>query len=353
MSTNAPSHLYIGTYTRTTSRGVYRLAFDARTGALGEPVLVAEARNPTWLAWAPDRRTMFVTDAGLEGVRAYAVGSSGDSLRLLNHQPSGAGHPTHLIVDASGRMLVSANYGSGTVTAWPIRPDGSLGEPSALVRHTGSSVDPERQKEPHAHGVTLSPDQRFLFVPDLGIDKVMIYAIDPASATLSPHTQSSVSVPAGGGPRHLAFAPDGRHAYVINEMGGTVSVFAYDAAAGHLDPVETVPTLPEGYTEPNKTAEIVVHPNGHYVYGSNRGHDSIVVYARNPADGRLTPVETVPSGGRSPRHFDLSPDGNWLVTLHEDSHDGFVFRVDPGSGRLTRTPHTLSVPQPVCVLFGP
>jgi 6-phosphogluconolactonase len=214
-------------------------------------------------------------------------------------------------------------------------------------------VNPERQKEPHAHGVTLSPDQRFLFVPDLGIDQVMIYAVDPATATFRPHATPSVGVPAGGGPRHLAFAPDARHAYVINEMGGTVSVFSFDAAAGSLALVETVPTLPPDFSGPNKTAEVVVHPNGRYVYGSNRGHDSIVVFTRNPHDGRLSHLETVPSGGRSPRHFDLSPDGNWLVTLHEDSDDGFVFRVDPASGRLVRTPHAFSVPQPVCVLFGP
>jgi 6-phosphogluconolactonase len=347
------THLYLGTYTRTTSRGIHRVAFDARTGALGQPDLVAEAKNPTWLAWSPDRRTLFATDAGLEGVRAYAVDPADGSLHLRNQRPSGAGHPTHLAVDASGRMLLSANYGSGTVTAWPIQPDGSLGERSGFAQHTGSSVNPERQKEPHAHGVTLSPNQRFAFVPDLGIDQVKVYAIDPATATFRPHTTPSAAVPPGSGPRHLAFSPDGRHAYVINEMGGTVSVFAYEAAAGTLAPVETVSTLPADFSGANKTAEIVVHPNGRYVYGSNRGHDSIVVYARDERTGRLAHVETVPSGGRSPRHFDLSPDGAWLVTLHEDTHDGYVFRVDPATGRLTRTEHTLSVPQPVCVLFGP
>jgi len=354
MPTPSPTtHLFLGTYTRTTSRGVYRLPFNALTGALGEPVLVAEAKNPTWLAWSADHRFMYVTDAGLEGVRAYAVDPLTGDLTFLNQQPSGSGHPTHLVAEASGRMLMSANYGSGTVTAWPLHADGSLGARSAFAQHTGSSINPERQKEPHAHGVTLSPDQRFLFVPDLGIDKVMIYAIDPAAASFAPHTQSSVSVPPGSGPRHLAFSPDGRHAYVINEMGGTISVFAYDGAAGQLTLVESVPTLPKEFEGANKTAEVVVHPSGRYVYGSNRGHDSIVAYTRDPQTGRLVHLETVPSGGRSPRHFDLSPDGTWLMALHEDTHNGCVFRVDVATGRLTRTAHSLTVPQPVCVLFAP
>lgn len=348
-----PTGLYLGTYTRTTSRGVYRVPFDASSGALGEPALVAEAKNPTWLAWSAHRRYLYVTDAGLEGVRAYAMDAATGALTFLNQEGSGAGHPTHLVAEVSGRMLISANYGSGTVTAWPLHPDGSLGPRSALAQHIGSSVNPERQKEPHAHGVTLSPDQRFLFVPDLGIDKVMIYAIDPATATFAPHTQASVAVPPGSGPRHLAFSPDANHAYVINEMGGTISVFAYEATAGRLTLMETVPTLPEDFDGANKTAEIVVHPSGRYVYGSNRGHDSIAAFTRNPQTGSLTHLETVPSGGRSPRHFDLSPDGTWLVTLHEDSHDGCVFRVDAETGRLTRTEHSLHVPQPVCILFGP
>lgn len=346
------SHLYFGTYTRTTSRGVYRASFDSSTGAIGEPVLVAEGKNPTWLAWSPDRRTMYVTDAGLEGVKACTVNPSTGDLTFLNAQPSGGGHPTHLVVDASGQMLISANYGSGTVTAWPLLPNGAIGPSSALIRHTGSSVNPERQKEPHAHGVTLSPDNRLVFVPDLGTDKVMVYAIDPASASLTAHTFAFAVVPPGSGPRHMAFAPDGRHAYVINEMGGTISVFAYDTHAGSLSPVQTISTLPAGFSAPNKTAEVVVHPSGRFVYGSNRGHDSLAVYARDSAAGTLSLIEIMPSGGRSPRHFELSPDGAWLISVHEDSHDGFVFRVDPGTGRLHLTGHGIKLPQPVCILFG-
>lgn len=346
------THLYIGTYTRTTSKGVYRIPFDAATGALGSPGLVAEAKNPTWLAPSPDRRSLYITDAGLEGVKAYAVNPDDGSLVFLNQQSSGAGHPTHLVVDATGRMAISANYGSGSVSSWPVLSDGSLGPVRPPIRHTGSSVNPERQKEPHAHGVTLSPDNRFAFVPDLGTDRIMAYVLDHASAGLSPHTPAFASVPPGSGPRHLSFSPDGRHAYVINEMGGTISVFSYDPAAGALAPIETVSTLPAGFAGTNKTAEVVVHPSGHYVYGSNRGHDSIAVFARDAASGQLSLVEIVSSGGKSPRHFELSPDGRWLISVHEDSHDGFVFAVDAKTGRLTRTAHGLAVPQPVCVLFA-
>jgi len=348
----SPSHLLLGTYTRTTSKGVYRAPFDDRTGEVGPPECIIEAKNPTWLAWSPDHANVYVTDAGLEGIKACGRDPATGAWTVLNQQASGAGHPTHVVIDATGRMAISANYGTGTVTSWPRLPDGTLGPARTLIRHQGSSINPDRQKEPHAHGVTLSPDNRFVFVPDLGTDKVMAYVLDHARAELTPHVHAFTPVPPGSGPRHLSFSPDGRHAYVINEMGGTIASFAYDAHEGRLTLLGVVPTLPSDFNGANKTAEVIVHPRGHVVYGSNRGHDSLVVFARDPATGLLTWRQTVPSGGRSPRHFDLSPDGRWLVALHEESNDGYVFRVDPATGQLERTNHHFQVPQPVCVLFG-
>lgn len=346
------THLYFGTYTRTASEGIYRATFDADTGALGQPRPVARLKNPTWLAWSPDRRHLYANDAEHGAVQAYAVDPTHDTLTALNQQPTGGGHPTHLVVDATGRLLITANYGSGTVTAFPVRPDGSLGERSAFFQHEGSGPNRERQQSAHPHGVTLAPDNRFAFVPDLGTDRIVAYALDPAAATLRPHPAGTVPVEPGAGPRHLSFSRDGRHAYVINEMGGTITGFAYDATAGRLTEIQTIATLPPDFTGANKTAEIVLHPNDRYVYGSNRGHDSLAAYVRDPDTGILRLSGFTPSGGRSPRHFDVSPDGRWLITTHEDSDDVHVFRLDPATGTLHPTSHQLAVPQPVCVLFA-
>ncbi len=349
-----PSHLYVGTYTRTTSQGIYELAFNPETGELGEPQLAAEIANPTWLSWAPDRRTLLSVDAGGAGsVASFSVlPSAPASLVPLSSRPTGGGSPCHVVADASGRMVLAASYGEAVVSSFPLHADGTLGERTGYVKHVGSGPDAGRQNEAHAHGVTLSPDNHFAFVPDLGSDKVFAYVIDPATATFTAHNPAFLAVAPGSGPRHLEFSPGGANAYLINEMGGTIVAFDYDSGKGILTPVQTISTLPEGFRGANKTAEIAVHPNGRFVYGSNRGHDSIVVYARDPATGRLTLVEHTPSGGKSPRHFALSPDGAWLITAHEESDDLFVFRVDPQTGRLTKTIHTATVPMAVCILFG-
>ena len=244
-----------------------------------------------------------------------------------------------------------ANYHTGIVAAIPLQPDGTLGTPH-IVQHSGHSVDPVRQLSPHVHSVTLSPDGRFVIVCDLGLDRIFTYRLDAAASQLTPANPPYVATEPGSGPRHFVFGADGRHAYAITEMGSTIIAYDYAAVTGTLTPRQTVPTLPADFKETSSGAEIRLHPNGRFVYGSNRGHDSIAVLVADPATGLLTPVEITPCGGKNPRNFSLSPDGRWLVCANQNSNTLTVFRVDAKTGRLTPTGQTASVPLPVCVLFA-
>jgi 6-phosphogluconolactonase len=262
---------------------------------------------------------------------------------------------THLAADATGRMLITVSYSGGQVAAFPIEADGRLGERSALVPHTGPlGPNKSRQDKPHPHSITLSPDNRFGFVADLGLDRVLIYRLDPANATLTPNEPAFVSVTPGSGPRHTKFSRDGKFFHILGEIDGSLTTCAYDAATGALTPLQHTTTLPPGFvvTDPDRAAEVRVHPNGRFVYASNRGHDSLAVFAVQ-ADGTLRLVEIIPCGGKHPRNFNLSPDGAWLVCANMDSDNLVSFRVDAATGRLTPTGHTATVPRAVCVLFAP
>lgn len=349
------SHLvFLGTYTRTGSRGIYAVRLDSDTGALSTPALVAETANPAWITFSPDRKFLYAIHESAAQAVGYEVDSNGPALKPLARDAAliarKASPPSHLAVDATGRVLLAANYRDGYVAAMAIRADGTLGEPS-LTPHSGRGTHPTRQERPHPHSVTLSPDNRFVVVCDLGVDKIFSYALDAKAATVRPAEPPFVTTDAGAGPRHFKFGPGGRHAYAINELANTVTAYAYDAARGALSPIQTVPTLPKDFTGQNTTAEIRVHPNGRFAYGSNRGHDSIAVFAIDQTSGRLSMVEVIPSGGKTPRNFAFSPDGKWLLCAHQDSDNLASFRVDPTSGRLTRMAHTATVPMCVCVLF--
>jgi 6-phosphogluconolactonase len=350
--TMASSHLvFFGTYTRTTSRGIYAARLDDETGALTAPRLVAETPNPTWVVLSPDRRFLYTVHPSKAQAIGFAVDPSDGALTpLAAGDATPAGSPSHLAIDATGRVLLAANYGDGFVAALAIRPDGTLGPP-AMTQHSGHSVNPTRQEKPHVHSVTLSPDNRFVIVCDLGLDKIFSYALDPAAARLTPATPPFVTTEPGSGPRHFKFGVDGRHAYAITEMGATVIACDYDAARGALHPRQTISTVPPDFTGLKWAAEIRVHPNGRFLYGSNRTHDSLAVFAIDATSGLLSPVEIVPCGGKTPRNFTLSPDGKWLVCGHQDSDQLSVFRVDAATGRLTRTSHTATVPMCVCVQF--
>ncbi len=347
-----PSHLiFFGTYSRNESRGIYAARLDATTGALSTPTLAVAVTNAPWIALTPDKKFLYAVSETQAQAVGFTVDAASATLTPLPAAASPATRPpSHLAIDATGRVLLAANYADGYVESLRIRADGTLGAPTA-IKHSGSSVNPTRQNQSHVHSVTLSPDNRFVIVCDLGLDKIFTYALDPAAATLAPANPPFVVTAPGAGPRHFKFGADGKHAYAINEMGGTITAYDYDAARGALTPRQTVPTLPADFKGENTCAEIRVHPNGRFLYGSNRGHDSIVVFAIAAATGLLTPVEIVRSGGKTPRNFALSPDGAWLVCAHQDSNNVTVFRVDPGTGRLTPTASTANVPASVCVLF--
>lgn len=348
------SHLiYLGTYTRSgRSQGIYSVRLDGDSGALSAPILAAAATDPGWITLSPDKRLLFAIHASPGQAIAFRPEPATGTLTPVAAPPDGprAAPPSHLAIDATGRTLLAANYAEGYVAAIPIRADGALGTPR-VIKHEGRSVHPTRQGKAYVHSVTPSPDNRHVIVADLGTDRLHSYALDAANATLSPAAAPFVTTAPGAGPRHFKFGASGRHAYLINELGNTIVVYDYDAATGALSPKQTVATLPLEFREPSTTAEIRVHPNGRFVYGSNRGHDSIAVYAVAPQDGTLTLVEIVASGGKTPRNFALSPDGKWLVCGHQDTERVTVFRVDTASGRLSPTPHFAEVPTCICVLF--
>lgn len=351
----ASSHLiFLGTYTtRGTSQGIYSVRLDAASGALSSLQLAAAATDPAWLALTPDGRFLYAIDASPAQARGFRVDASRGLLQPLPAAPGGSANPpSHLAVDATGRVLLAANYRDGYVGALAIHPDGSLG-PVQRLAHEGKGPHPTRQEKPHPHSVTPSPDNRQVVVADLGLDRIFLYALDADHARLASAPLSVATAP-GAGPRHFKFHPDGQHAYGINELDNTITAYRYSAAEG-LRPASSVPTLPAEFSGASTTAEIRVHPNGRFLYGSNRGHDSIAVFSLDPQSGlpSARPLEIVPSGGRNPRNFALSPDGRWLVCGHQDTPLLTVFGVDPDSGRLNRTPHTAAVSSCVCVLFAP
>jgi len=347
--------VYVGTYTRgeNSSKGIYRSVLDLETGRLSDPVLAAEARHPSFLEIHPNGEFLYaVSEAGGEGsVSAYALDADTGDLKLLNRRPSGGAGPCHVSIDHAGRNLLVANYGSGSASVIPIESDGKLAEPTGLVQHEGSSVNSERQKGPHAHSMNASPDDRFVFVADLGIDKIMVYRLDIEKGTIIPNSPALARVKPGAGPRHFAFHPDAKHAYVINELDCTMTAFTYDSASGTLTEVQTVTTLPEGYGGSNACAEVRVHPSGRFLYGSNRGHDSIVVYRIDPAQGTLTFVEHETADIKTPRNFNIDPTGRFCLVANQGGDSVAVFRIDQESGVLEPTGHKISVSSPVCIRF--
>ncbi|MDB6093929.1 MAG: 6-phosphogluconolactonase [Verrucomicrobia bacterium] len=343
---------YIGTYTRTTSRGIYSVRIDPKTGALTVPVLAAETSSPSFLTLTPDRKILYAVSETNAMAVPFATDLEHGTLRALHTpQPSGGVAPCHLAVDPTQRTLLVANYHTGIVAAIPLLADATLGPPH-VIPHSGHSVDPVRQTTPHVHSVTISPDGRFVIVCDLGLDRIFTYRLDAEHAQLTPAEPAYVTTAPGSGPRHFAFGADGKHAYVVTEMANSVTTFDYNPANGGLTPVQTLSTLPPDFKGSSSGAEIRVHPNGKFVYASNRGHDSIAVFAIEPATGRLTLVEITPCGGKNPRNFALSPNGKWLLCANQNSDSLTVLRVDDQSGKLTLTSAHASVPLPVCVLFA-
>jgi len=352
--------VYFGSYTGAKSKGVYVSHFDAQTGRLSEPELAAETRNPSFLAVHPNQHFLYSVgevndfDGKRTGaVSAFALDQKTGKLTLLNQKPSGGSGPCHLALDSKGRCLMVANYGSGSIASMPVQNDGSLGEAVSTIQHTGSSANPQRQTGPHAHQIIVDRGDRHALVCDLGLDKVLLYRLEARRAQLVPNEPPFASVAPGAGPRHLALSPTGKFAYVINEMGSTITAFAYDPRRGAMTELQTISTLPENSSGNSSCAEIEVHPSGKFVYGSNRGHDSLAVFAVDGKSGKLTLVEHRPTQGKTPRHFAIDPTGRWLLAENQGSDTVVVFEIDVKTGRLRATGQTVAVGSPVCAVFVP
>jgi 6-phosphogluconolactonase len=352
--------VYVGTYTQGKSQGIYLFQLDPATGKLTPRGVAARADSPSFLAVHPGHRFLYAVNevgdaaSGKRGaVSAFAIDPGTGHLTFLNQQSSGGAGPCYVVVDRGGRHVLVANYGGGSVTVLPIGAAGRLGAATAFIQHHGSSVNPQRQEGPHAHSINPDRANRFAIAADLGLDKVLIYRYNAVRGTLVPNTPPSVSVAPGSGPRHFAFHPSGRAAYVINEMASTVTAFRCDPHSGRLQAIQTVSTLPRDFTGSSTTAEVQVHPSGRFLYGSNRGHDSIAIFAIDSATGRLTPVGHQSTQGKTPRNFGIDPTGRFLLAANQDSDSLVVFRIDQETGRLTPTGQVVPVPMPVCVKMVP
>jgi 6-phosphogluconolactonase len=352
--------LYVGTYTGGPSKGIYRLDFDAASGKLTNRSLAAAAVNPSFLAIHPTHRFLYAVNeidnfnGGKTGaVSAFAIDPKTGDLTMLNQQPSGGTGPCHLVVDKQGKHVLVANYGGGNVCVLPIQAEGQLGKATAVVQHQGSSVDKQRQEGPHAHSINLDPANRFAFAADLGLDKVLIYRYDALNGTLTPNEPASVQLAPGAGPRHFVFHPNGRLAFVINEMASAVTAMTYDPDKGLLKEVQTVSTLPAGFKGNTSTAEVVVHPSGKFLYGSNRGHNSIAVFAIDSETGKLKPMGHQGHQIKVPRNFSVDPAGSYLFVANQDGNSIVVFRIDPKTGELNPTETVVEVPKPVCLRMMP
>lgn len=350
--------LFIGGYTQTEDQGIQVYAFDDQEGSLTYLTTASGAANPSFLAIHPSQKYLYAVNEihNYQGERsgaisAYRIDAATGHLTFINQQPSWGTSPCHVTVDATGKMVYLANYSSGSIAAYPINEDGSLEPASAKVQHEGSGPNTRRQEGPHAHSFNLDPTNTYGYVADLGIDKLMIYKLDLEGGSLEPNAVPFVDIAPGSGPRHFTFHPEMPTAYLINEMGNTITVFAFDAATGNLTTLQTVPSLPEGWEGRNTTADIHIEPTGRFLYGSNRGHNSLVTYAIDAESGLLTYVAHTASGGQTPRNFAIHPDGQFLLTANQDSNNVVVYELDPETGTLTPNGVEIETYKPVCLQF--
>ncbi|MGA8154555.1 MAG: lactonase family protein [Terriglobales bacterium] len=376
--------MYVGTYTgfkyvhhsktygvgESHSKGIYVSRFRAATGKLSEPELAAEMINPSFLTISPNHRFLYaVSEDPLSlgppldhssYVSAFAIDSATGKLRLLNTVPAGGTSTCYISIDKTGKYVMMANFGSGSVSVVRVREDGSLGELTAFIQDVGHSVLAPIQDEPHTHSILVSPDNRYAIVSDLGIDKVLIFHFDAKSGQLSPPDPPFATVYPGGGPRHFTFDPAGRFGYQLSEMSGNVDVFAWDASKGTLTPVQRAHTVPHDFIGGNHSAEIEIHPNGKFLYESNRrtfseterAPDTIGVFSIDPQTGMLTLVEQSPTGGVMPRNFKIDPTGAYLLAANQLSNNVVVFKIDSATGRLSKTGTEITVDTPVCLQFA-
>lgn len=360
---------YVGTYTaKTNSKGIYEFEFDPATGKMSAAQVAVETKDPSWVVVHPNGKFLYsVNEAGkASSVSAFAIERKSGKLTLLNQLPALGEDPCYLAFDKTGKFLLVANYTSGNVVVFPVLADGRLGEHTALQQDSGTlGPNKERQEAPHAHWIKQISGE--VFVADLGLDRILVYKFDSAKGTLGPmpepgpkniRPQGPIAVSPGSGPRHVVISSAAnanfmRFMYVLGEVDSSVTVIATTKEGDFEGASQKIPMLPAGFSNRNDAAEIEVHPNGKFLYASNRGHDSIVVYSIDPQWGRLTEVADVPTGGKEPRHFAIDPSGNFLLAENQLSDTIVEFRIDPASGKLTPTGETISVPSPVCITFLP
>ncbi len=348
-------------YVGTGAQHIYVAAFDDATGEIGEPRKAAAIGRPGFLALHPTKDVLYAVGREREGesswrgeAAAFSLDRETGDLSEINRAPTNGNGAAHVAVHPAGGAIAACNYGDGNTVSLTLRSDGSLGSLVSDEAHSGSSAHPTRQGEPHPHSVNFTPDGKILIVPDLGTDELVAYSFDAGTAALERTPDQQLRMAPGSGPRHLTFHPAGRWAYVINELASTVTALEYEAATGGFEVLQTIGTLPEDYDGPvNSTAEVLVHPSGKFLYGSNRGDNSIAVFSIADSDGRLAFVERTSTGGDWPRNFKLSPSGAFLLAANQRSDDVRVFRVDGATGRLEPTGASVSVPNPMCVRFVP
>ncbi len=350
---------YVGTYTsKTNSKGIYAYRFDSEKGQLTSIGVAAETTDPSFLAVHPNGKYLYAVNeignfnGGTSGaVSAFAIDAKTGALKFLNQVPTRGAGPCYVSLDKNGEFVLVANYDSGSIASFPVQADGSLGTTSGFVQHSGSGPDKERQEGPHAHWIGTSPDNRFALAVDLGLDQVIVYGFDSSKGVFTPMLSGFAKVKPGAGPRHLAFHPDGKFVYVLSEVESSVTVFSYQPKTGTLTSLQTISALPKDFSGHKEAAEIAVHPSGKFLYTSNRGHDSIAVFAIDEKKGTLKSLGQVLTGGKTPRHFAIDPTGAYLLAENEESNNIVIFHIDAATGSLTPTGQTIEVPSPVCITF--
>jgi 6-phosphogluconolactonase len=350
--------VFISAFAPGDEGAIHAYHLDLNSGHLEPAERTPDVEHPFFLALSPDHRFLVSIHARKFGsgeheyVAAFEVVGRSGRLKLLNRQSALGSAACYLAVDATGRTVLVANYSTGSVAALPIREDGSLGEATSFFQHAGSSIDPARQQGPHAHCFVISPDNRFALAADLGIDLVLVYRLDASTATLVPGRQAFARTPPGAGPRHLTFAPNGKHVYVINELSNSVTLFDYDAESGILFERQTISTLPPEFDGKSTCADVKITPDGRFLYGTNRGHDSIAAY-RIGDDGQLTLIAIEPSLGEGPQNLAITPDGQRMLCANMPGNNVVIFRIDAETGRLTAAGPPVPMARPACIQLLP
>jgi 6-phosphogluconolactonase len=350
--------VYIGAYTSAGSKGIYFCRFNTRTGRVGPVELAAKTINPSFLTILPNGKFLYAVNEldKFEGqtsgaVSAFSIDRKTGELTFLNQVASRGTDPCFIAADHTRKYVLVANYGSGSIAVFPVLKGGRLGQATAFVKHTGSSVNPLRQAGPHAHSVNVSPDNRFALSADLGLDELLVSRFDASNGTFTPNNPPYAKVLPGSGPRHFVFSPSGNFVYAASEMGSTLTVFSYNGVRGSMRRLQTISTLPKSFKGESTGAEVQIAPSGKFLYASNRGSNTIAVFAIHPETGTLSPIEYVPTQGKTPRMFQIDPTGSYLFAANQDSDNVVIFRIDQSTGRLTPEDEQITLSQPVCVEF--